>query len=109
MFYKCRGNAFAVIGNRKNNIHFFAIFFKKNLEVEIFYLLLQRRLRETLLGKTKRAISSVGSEHLVYTQGVISSNLISPTRKSLDLIIVLYLAQSSPKIVFFLFINPKAG
>ena len=30
-----------------------------------------------------RAVSSVGSEHLVYTQGVRSSSLLPPTTKSL--------------------------
>ena len=29
----------------------------------------------------KRAISSAGSEHLVYTQGVAGSNPASPTRE----------------------------
>ena len=32
--------------------------------------------------QSKRALSSVGSEHLVYTQGVGSSNLSAPTNFS---------------------------
>ncbi len=42
---------------------------ERNEEIDIFWQV------------QNRAISSVGSEHLVYTQGVIGSNPISPTEK----------------------------
>ena len=54
----------------------FVIFFPKNLW--------RKRKDIYLQSSNERAISSVGSEHLPYKQGVVGSNPTSPTEKNLD-------------------------
>ncbi len=68
-----KGYHFEVPYNLSKNVIFYTFFFIKGLDFSDGAIIFA-------LAITKRAISSVGLEHLPYKQGVVGSNPSSPTK-----------------------------